>query len=141
MSNAAARDAPSSACRSTAVDGQQAIGRRGAEDDQVELAGCTPARSIAIRDAAADIDRLRLVRPGDVPLADAGALDDPLVVRVDAHRRELVILEHAFGRTPRRCRRDTRSVASRLRSRGLRFAKQLADVLVHLRLRPRARPP
>src|SRR5688572_29172809 len=44
--------------------------------------------------------RVVLVRPGDVTFADSGPLDDPLVVGVQPHRRELVVVEDAVGRTP-----------------------------------------
>ena len=89
-SNAAARVAPSAACRSTAVDGSRRSGVAVPSTMTSSSPACTPARSIAMRAAVAAIEQLVSLGRGDVALVDAGALDDPLVGRVEADRRELV---------------------------------------------------
>src|SRR5689334_4104558 len=44
----------------------------------------------------------RLVRGSDAPLHDAGALDDPLVRRLQAERREIVVRHDLGGNAPPR---------------------------------------
>src|SRR5688500_16828820 len=62
-SKAAAREAPSSACSSTAVAGSRWSGDAVPNTMRSISPGCTPARSIATRDAAADMVRLFSVGP------------------------------------------------------------------------------
>ena len=57
-------------------------------------AGVRPARSIACSDASARQVRRRHARIDDVALADAGALQDPLVAGVD-HLLEVGVGQHA----------------------------------------------
>ena len=88
--------APILSCTRHAVLGKQHVRRHGADDDQVDVVG---------RQAGA-LDRLarRFVRQvagrhagiDDVPLANAGALQDPLVGRLDQ------LLEIGIGQQARR---------------------------------------
>ena len=68
---------------------QQPVGARGGEHDAVEVLGGdarrAPARSRSPRGSAS---ATRLLRRGDAALADAGALDDPLVGGVEHLRRD-----------------------------------------------------
>ena len=117
MSNAAARVAPSSAWRSTAVDGSRRSGVAVLSTIDVELAGAdTPARSIALARRVGGHGRSSSPSARDVALVNAGALDDPLVGRLDADRREVVVRHDASRERRGPCRRCTRPVASRLRS-------------------------
>src|SRR4029079_9405526 len=77
---------------------QQTIRRRGAEHDDVELTrlnACLFHRLARRRGG----DGGRALGLGDVPLLDAGSLDDPLVGRVDADRREVEIRHHGGRQT------------------------------------------
>ena len=64
--------------------GDELLGRRGGDDEQVDRVGGEPG---VLDRGGAGLDgegRGRLTVVGDAALADAGALDDPLVARVDA---------------------------------------------------------
>jgi hypothetical protein len=67
------------------------IRRRGAHDDDIDLArrdaGSRHGLLRRFRTEGAE----RLARLGDVALANAGTLDDPLVVGVDPHGREVMV--------------------------------------------------
>ena len=86
--------------------------------------GVSPARAIAL--IAASLPRSDVATPGidDVPLADAGPLQDPLVGRVD-HLLEVGVGQHArrhVGRQRRDRRRpsaDARGLAARLSRRSV----------------------
>src|SRR5690606_21138556 len=65
------------------------IGRRGGDDDEVEIGGGEPGRIERVaRRLGGQLARGHALG-GDVPLADAGTGDDPLVGGVDAARTEL----------------------------------------------------
>jgi hypothetical protein len=70
-----------------------------AEHDQVDLSGVTP-RTHGDAGRRGRHGTVVLVRPGDVPLADPGALDDPLVIGVQPHGGELGIPQDTIRRTP-----------------------------------------
>ena len=78
------------------MDGSSRSGLAVASTMLSSSAAVTPARS------SADLARLAtqhgdgLLRPRDPPLPDAGALDDPLVGRVE-HPGEVVVGEHPVG--------------------------------------------
>src|SRR4029079_19154270 len=64
--------------------GDQLLGGRGGDDEEIDGVG---GESGVLDRSGAGLDgqgRGRLTRTGDPPLADAGALDDPLVAGVDA---------------------------------------------------------
>ena len=96
MSNAAALSAPSRAWRSQAVDGSSRSGLAVREHDAVELGG---GHSGALQRDLAGLATQHgdgLLRPRDLALSDAGALDDPLVGRVE-HPGEVMVGEHPVG--------------------------------------------
>jgi hypothetical protein len=97
MSNATARVAPSGRLHFDSAGGQQPVRARGAEDDRVEFARRhAGALHRDTRSLGADArERLALAR--DVPLADARALTDPLIRRVDPDGRELRVGEDPLG--------------------------------------------
>ncbi len=100
MSNAAARWAPMNAWRSQAVRGHAAIGRGGGEDDGVEFLGAhAGARQRHAAGLGGEFGE-RLVGARHAALADAGALDDPLVGGVERLLRSALVTT----RPGRRCR-------------------------------------
>ena len=101
MSNAAARLAPSSACRSHAVRGHAAVGRGGGDDDGVEVLGAhAGARQRHAAGLGGELGE-RLVGARHPALADAGALDDPLVGGVERLLRSSLVTIPSGTATPR----------------------------------------
>src|SRR5690348_16889503 len=78
-----------------AAVGEDHVGRRGAEGDEIDI-GRTDARGIqgGARGALRQVHR-RLAACGDVPALDAGALPNPLVARVH-HLLEIEVRENFF---------------------------------------------
>ena len=79
MSNAAALSAPSSACKSQAVDGSSRSGLAVASTMASRSTAVIPARLSAFSLASWLNMATDLVRLGNVPLTNSGTLDDPLV--------------------------------------------------------------
>ncbi len=96
MSKAKPCRMPSRLWISTAVAGKRVVGRRSRQHDQVDVVGRQPG--IGKRGARGRLAERggRLVVGGDVALADAGALRDPLVGGLD-HAFEIGVLHDAAG--------------------------------------------
>ena len=92
---------PSSCCTVADVAGHGAVGRRGGQDEGVDRRRVEPGHA---ERQAAGLGGQRGRRAADVALADAGALDDPLVAGVEADVAQVVVGEHlvAAGRCPTR---------------------------------------
>ena len=98
MSKAKPWRMPSRFWISTAVAGKGVVGRRGRQHDQVDVGRRQPGiGERRARRRLAERGR-RLVVGGDVALADAGALGDPLVGGLD-HAFEVGILHDAAGQS------------------------------------------
>ncbi len=87
---------PSIACTRVAVAGKVSSGVAVARTIRSSASASMPAAASARRAAAQARSRGHLALGGDVALADAGALDDPLVRRVD-HAGQVVVGQDAFG--------------------------------------------
>ena len=76
--------------------GKGVVGGRGGHDDEVDVgARQTGVDERRLRGPGGEL-RSRLAGRGDMALANAGALLDPFVRRVD-HRFEFGVGQHAFG--------------------------------------------
>ena len=96
-SYAAASLAPSWSARSADVEGNIMSGVTVATIRRSMSVPSLPACSSACRAAGSERSDSACVLGRDPALADAGALHDPLVRRVD-QLRELVVRDHALGR-------------------------------------------
>ena len=77
--------------------GKRAIGRRRGADDEIDVDGIDAgAHQRLLGGGNAEVGG-QLVVAGDVPLANAGALDDPFVAGVD-DLRQIGIGHHALGK-------------------------------------------
>ena len=94
MSNAAALSAPSRAWRSQAVEGSSRSGVAVARTIASRSCGGEPGPVQRLHAGLAAQHGDRLIRPGDVALPDAGALDDPLVRGIE-RAGQIGVGEHA----------------------------------------------
>ena len=79
--------------------GEGLVGRRGGDNDEVEI-GRLHARLVEGGSGGGGRQMgCELAGIGDASFADAGALDDPLVRRVD-HPRQFLVGQHLFGKIP-----------------------------------------
>ena len=82
------------------------VGRGGGEHDQPDLAGLDAGRGQRLAGGLGGQGAGGLALAGDMAGADAGALGDPFVGRVDIlPGRQFVVGDAARGAAPRRCRR------------------------------------
>ena len=81
--------------------GKRVIRRRGRDDHEVDVGGRRMRRGQRARGGRGPERRGRLAVGGDMALLDAGALDDPLVGRVD-QLGEFVVGDDAFRQSRRR---------------------------------------
>ncbi len=83
MSKAAARSAPEQSLEITGGGWEQAIRRRSGQHDGVEIPGPEPGTLECLFAGLAAQHGYRLLRSGNVALADSGPLHDPLVGGVE----------------------------------------------------------
>ena len=93
MSKAGMRVTPSRFWIDAGGAGEEVIRRGGGDDDQVEIGRFQLGDGERLAGRVRAEHRGRFVRRGDAPLLDAGARDDPLVIRLH-HRFQVGIGQH-----------------------------------------------